>query len=1024
MFRRGLALLVAVVALGLVPATAAAAPSVSAAMYSAAVSGNIGSEVAGVTVKVTLLRENEGVASATTTTGGSGSWSATLPGHAPANPEDLLQIDYSGSGAPADAFYWLSEATAVAVVPESGESLTIECEVCNGSSMPVHIDYEDGSSEDTIAEYFGPEYEAFLWPPVEAGDVVTYTAASEVFDFEGNPTEFHLTQRAPLPGQVTLPSCAGDLALGTVSCFGMPFGTYDVVRVRPGSGNLALTETTVEETLTTTFPNLQPGDSVQVFINGGSAAITTTHLTTLRADVTQTPAGLAGGSAFSLTGGSCAPGAWIPDPSEAVGIPTVCPSDGTLTPAGLFSSDPLLISLDDFSPGATTVSPAAFEVTSPLNGENVYSSSIAGYAYVDSPQATAAVEYGPEGEGSVLATGDPLKPAGAQLTSLIAGKRYVAHWVATDPAGDTTTLETRFNTQPGGPAGPSGPPGDAGAPGAPGSAGMPGAPGPAGTPGPKGAAGIGVRGVRVTCVLVKRNGKVIGTKCKAKILLEDGSARVALRLSRDGDLYALGTGPARSGRADISLHQRRRLGLGRYDLTLLVTRRNRAEQAFGSVRVRGRSAKPRPQPKLRPRSLGWAGEDGVSIASVPADSPAAAVDSSSFQTSPESAAAPPVAKAPVPVQSAAVAPGATTITFEDLFNGATVTDQYKDRGILFSGDGDSDRPFITSDGSNPTSPVLSGNPRFSGPIRGKFVLPGTTTPTTVNTFSLDVGYIDSPGSVVVTAHSLSGATLKQVFATTTGINKITVSAGDIASFRVGATSSEPAGFAIDNVSFQSGGVGFSGSIKVPADPNGVQAVGSPARASQCRSIIGQIRYRLAKLDLAAAPAAMVGAPHGRALLSHFLAGFGSEINYPDDSSPRSLSGKVRASPQFKALNDRVQREVAEKARAGQKSFTLNSATLRPLIVFPWSGDKDLFWAFRGTQGLDVSGSVQRDGSRFKGSITYVIRDSYGFRPDEGFLGVAWEAHYLQSICGAPYFPGGAHWFPNSVTVTAPFDHPA
>ena len=1018
MFRTGLVVLLGAAVLGFAPAAEAAEPTVSATMYSPAVSGNIGTSAAGVGVTVVLLREGQGVASSSTTTAADGSWSTTLPSHALSNPEDAIEVKYSGAEAPEDSFYPLYEATASALVTEDGESVSIECELCIDPALSVHVDYEDGSSQNTVAEFIGPEYEAELAPPVGFGDAVIFTGTFEVSDSEGNPTEFRMTQRAAMPGQEALPSCVGDLALGTVSCFGLPFGTYDVVRIRSGSGNLTRTETASEETLTTTFPNLHPGDLLRLSVHGGSATITTTHLASIRADVVQTPAGLLSGSSFSLAGGSCAPGAWIPDPSEVVGVARLCPADGTLEPVELFAFQPLLISLDDLSPGATTVSPAGFEATSPLDGENVYSSSITGFAFADSAQATAVLEYGPEGDNRVSATGDPLGSAGAQMTSLIPGKRYVAHWVVTDPAGDTTALDTRFYDQADGPAGPTGPPGatgPTGPTGPTGASGSAGPPGPTGATGPKGAdgaAGIGVRGLSVTCALVKHHGKVTGTKCKAKLQLDNGAARVALRLTRGRALYALGTAPARAGRGEVPLHLRRHLKPGRYDLTVLVFRRHRVKRAFGSVRVRGPGSQ-KPRPRARASRLAAAGDPGAT------EDEAAAVtvpSTSSSQAPPNSAAA-------LAPRRAVVDTGATTITFSELFDGTTVTDQYKDRGIIFFGDSATRRPFITDDGANPTSPVLSGSPRFTGLVGGTFVLPGTTTPATVSSFSLGVGYIDSPGSVAISAYALNGTLVKRVFATNIGINPISVSATGIASFRVEAVSDEPAGFAIDNVSFRRGGINFSGSLGVPDDPNGVQATGSPELAKQCRSITGQIRYRLAKLDLESAPGAMVGAPHGRELLSHFLDGFGSAVDYPDDTSPNSVSGKVRASAVFKDLDNGVQREVIAKARNGQTSFTLSNTALRR-ISFPFSGNKDVFWAFRGTQGLDLSGSIHRDGSRFKGAITYVIRDSYGFRDDEGFLGVAKEAHYLQRTCGAPYFSGGAHWFPDSVTVTVPFDQPA
>lgn len=144
----------------------------------------------------------------------------------------------------------------------------------------------------------------------------------------------------------------------------------------------------------------------------------------------------------------------------------------------------------------------------------------------------------------------------------------------------------------------------------------------------------------------------------------------------------------------------------------------------------------------------------------------------------------------------AAQPGDTVITFSEFTVGTSISDQYQDKGIDFGGDS----PFITTDGANPTSPVLSGTPLFSGTIDGRFVRPDGSQ-RTVGHFSLDVGYIDDPGSVEITAFSTAGAVVAQTLASQVGIDSITLTAHGIASFSVEAVSEEDAGFAIDNVAF-------------------------------------------------------------------------------------------------------------------------------------------------------------------------------------------------------------------------------
>ena len=140
-----------------------------------------------------------------------------------------------------------------------------------------------------------------------------------------------------------------------------------------------------------------------------------------------------------------------------------------------------------------------------------------------------------------------------------------------------------------------------------------------------------------------------------------------------------------------------------------------------------------------------------------------------------------------------------TITFSEFPDGTDITNQYQPNGIDFGGDS----PFITDDGSNPTSPVLSGTPLFFGTVTGTFVQPDGT-PRTVDSFSLDVGYIDTSGSTEVIAYDSSGNVLDTVPVDNYGIVNVIVSAPGTASFSVQAvdpSNPDPNGWAIDNLSF-------------------------------------------------------------------------------------------------------------------------------------------------------------------------------------------------------------------------------
>lgn len=140
-----------------------------------------------------------------------------------------------------------------------------------------------------------------------------------------------------------------------------------------------------------------------------------------------------------------------------------------------------------------------------------------------------------------------------------------------------------------------------------------------------------------------------------------------------------------------------------------------------------------------------------------------------------------------------------TITFSEYSVGTKITSQYSSYGIIFSGDS----PFITTDGANPTSPVLSGTPRFYGKIAGQFVNPNTNTPTTVNKFSMDAGYFDELGTTRVQWFDASGTLLGQQLNSSLRIEKFTIKGGNISKWVIETVKNEPAGFAIDNVAIDS-----------------------------------------------------------------------------------------------------------------------------------------------------------------------------------------------------------------------------
>ena len=165
--------------------------------------------------------------------------------------------------------------------------------------------------------------------------------------------------------------------------------------------------------------------------------------------------------------------------------------------------------------------------------------------------------------------------------------------------------------------------------------------------------------------------------------------------------------------------------------------------------------------------------------------------------------------------------------------------------------------------------------------------------------------------------------------------------------------------------------------------------------------------------------ALAGFPASADLLTHFLKGKGTGVDYRAGSP---ISKMALSSSAFRAVNNEVQEAILSQLKAGQTRVHLSAAKL-PTVAFE-SKTSDLYWGFRGTQGLTVTGSGSRENGRYAGTLSYVIRDSYGFPASDTLHGFGAPMRYLQTACGAPQHPGGAHWFPDTITGTVPFNQPA
>jgi hypothetical protein len=205
----------------------------------------------------------------------------------------------------------------------------------------------------------------------------------------------------------------------------------------------------------------------------------------------------------------------------------------------------------------------------------------------------------------------------------------------------------------------------------------------------------------------------------------------------------------------------------------------------------------------------------------------------------------------------------------------------------------------------------------------------------------------------------------------------------------------------------------SGDI-APLGPNDEdQAEGSPALAKTCDPTTFE-RYQL-QGSVIASSFRLGGAPTAASLLRHFLDGSGTATNFPAVSA---VAAETALSAAFQREVEQVEVYVARRLTGGATSIDLGqgSGVLNP-VDFTASSLPDLYLGFRSTQGLGVTGVGAVVGSEYVGEITYVIEDNYGFGLHDYLFGAGAEMRYLQTACGAPFHPGGAHWFPDSITVT-------
>ena len=136
---------------------------------------------------------------------------------------------------------------------------------------------------------------------------------------------------------------------------------------------------------------------------------------------------------------------------------------------------------------------------------------------------------------------------------------------------------------------------------------------------------------------------------------------------------------------------------------------------------------------------------------------------------------------------------AVTITFDEYAVGTSIGGQYSGSGVWFSNWDTPNLPVIAADVDNPTSPVLSGSPTFTGGFWMGFVTPQ-------NHVSFDSGYWNSIGTGFVRVQDASLNVLADLTNPATGIYTFDLNYADIKyiTFSPGA---DPAGADIDNLTF-------------------------------------------------------------------------------------------------------------------------------------------------------------------------------------------------------------------------------
>ncbi len=568
-------------------------PQVNLTQYSSTVTGNTENNKAGIHVTVRVKRATPSgaptvVAHGTGTTNGTGAWSVTLSGHhAVGDDRDEVDVIYSGTGAPTPNHQvilsgnggnaWIEGGWTGWTDMNQGNVLTNNDQAPwatpltrGGPSLTMAPCFQTGVLGYTINGTPGPESptdycstsfdtaDTPLSSKVSSSDKVV-TSSNDNRAFQPSDAPFpnpvgglvKLSVKVGEPDSVLTepgslfpltdplgispsgpPSCRANLGDQAVKCIGLVPGDSYTVSDGSQSKSASADATGTAHTSMT----LHRGDVVKLSDSG--VTMTVLHVANLRVHLI--------GDGSTVASGICSPDEYWGGPLTSPPINAfagegsftplgaggaaltgqICPKSGNA--AGLPTST--LSQTDERSGGATVTEVADITDTSPIEGETMYGKFIA-LAETTDGKSPVSLKITPSSGGkSVVFRKNVNTPNGSAVSALKPGT-YTATWVVSDPNGDTRTVTTRFVEE-------------------------------------SSSQSSGSHATRVNCH--STGGKHQKLRCNVSFAKSaNASGTVRMRLSRGGNVAALGHTRLHNGSATVTMGELRSLKSGTWRITLV-----------------------------------------------------------------------------------------------------------------------------------------------------------------------------------------------------------------------------------------------------------------------------------------------------------------------------------------------------------------------------------------------------------------------------------------------------------------------